>query len=61
MGFRAMKRAAYAALFLRIISLSKTSTLHNQQGKVVVKFFWWPLIISILFSVLLTLFLNILL
>lgn len=30
----------------------------NQSGKVYVKFFWWPLIISILLSVVLTIGLN---
>jgi hypothetical protein len=30
----------------------------NQDGKVIVKFFWWPLIISLAFSLLLTIILN---
>jgi len=33
--------------------------LKNEEGKVVFKFYWWPLIISLGLSVLLTLFLNI--
>lgn len=32
----------------------------NQYGAFVVKFLWWPLIISILFSIILTIGLNIL-
>jgi len=32
--------------------------LSRQQGKVVVKFFWWPLIISLGLSLLLTIILN---
>lgn len=30
----------------------------NQKGAVVVKFFWWPLIISIALSIILTILLN---
>ena len=31
----------------------------HQRGEVVVKFFWWPLIISIGLSILLTIILNV--
>jgi hypothetical protein len=31
----------------------------RQRGEVVVKFFWWPLIISIGLSILLTIILNV--
>jgi hypothetical protein len=31
----------------------------NQHGKVIIKFFWWPLIISLGFSVIITIILNI--
>jgi hypothetical protein len=31
----------------------------NQAGKVIVKFFWWPLIISVVLSIFLTLIVNI--
>jgi hypothetical protein len=33
----------------------------NEDGKVIVKFFWWPLIISIGLSILLTVILNLVL
>ena len=33
----------------------------NQHGKVVVKFYWWPLIISLVFSLIATILLNIIL
>lgn len=32
--------------------------LFNQSGKVIVKFFWWPLFISVGLSLLLTLIVN---
>ena len=32
----------------------------RNEGRVIVKFFWWPLIIGLILSVLLTIFLNIL-
>jgi hypothetical protein len=30
----------------------------EQKGKVIIKFFWWPLIISLGLSILLTILLN---
>ena len=33
----------------------------KNEGSMTVKFFWWPLIIGLILSVLLTIFLNILL
>lgn len=31
----------------------------DESGKVYVKFYWWPLIISVVLSILLTLILNV--
>jgi hypothetical protein len=31
----------------------------DENGKVIVKFYWWPLIISLILSVFLTLILNV--
>jgi hypothetical protein len=33
-------------------------TINSQNGRVVVKFLWWPLIISLGLSILLTIVLN---
>lgn len=35
--------------------------MHNldQDGKVIIKFYWWPLIISLLLSLFITIFLNV--
>lgn len=35
-------------------------TKMDDSGKVIVKFYWWPLIISIFLSIILTVMLNVL-
>jgi hypothetical protein len=54
--------AALAILDTAEINLySEVSAMENksnQRGKVYVKVFWWPLIISLALSILLTIFLN---
>jgi hypothetical protein len=55
-------------VFVRYVTESRRAMSHDysminkspdQNGKVYVKFYWWPLIISIIFSILLSVFLNI--
>ena len=38
--------------------LTTKSLRESQSGIIIVKFFWWPLIISIVLSIILTLVLN---
>lgn len=40
------------------LAIGKLPDPGSQSGVVVVKFFWWPLIISILLSIFLTIVLN---